>query len=131
MFAWFIDITPILIIGWFLSEVILNALAIIDPRIIWLLRNLTDFLLGFHYFWLMETLTGGKTLGKYVVKIRTVDEKSLEPTTTARYAINNLTKATIILILDVIFGLFLRQDAEKGQIRHTQQISHTIVIRDQ
>ncbi|MFO8016997.1 MAG: RDD family protein [Promethearchaeia archaeon] len=130
MFAWFIDISLILIVGWFLSEMIIGSFGITDFGIIWLVKNLTDFILGFLYFWLMETITGGKTLGKYVVNIKTVGEKELEPVTPYRYAVNNLTKSTILLILDIIFGFFLRKGKEKGQIRHTQLLSRTVVIKE-
>ena len=115
---------------WFLSEIILNVLKLNETRVIWLANNITDFVIGFLYFWLMETFTGGKTIGKYILKIRTVDQKSLEPTTPKRYALNNLTKSTLILILDVLFGLILREDPDKKQIRHTQLLSQTVVIKE-
>ena len=97
----------------------------------WLSTNIYNFLIGFCYFWLLETYNKGQTVGKMALKLRTVDEKSLELATVSQYAINNLLKATGFLILDIIIGILANSSAEvpiKKRLRFTQNIALTAVI---
>ena len=54
-----------------------------------------DWLIGFLYFWLMESYNNGQTLGKSALNLRTVDEKTFEPTDLGKNAVNNLLKPSV------------------------------------
>jgi len=97
----------------------------------WFSTNVYNFLIGFCYFWLLEAYNKGQTVGKMALKLRTVDEKSLELATVSQYAINNLLKATGFLILDIIIGILANSSAEepiKKRLRITQNLALTAVI---
>lgn len=124
--AWFIDIIIINIastpLSWFLNL-----------GNFWFATSFYNFLIGFCYFWLLEAFNKGQTVGKMALKLRTVDETSLEITTPAQYAINNISKATGFLILDVIIGVLLNSSAEepaRKRLRFTQNLARTAVISE-
>jgi hypothetical protein len=90
-----------------------------------------QMLLSFFYFWGCETLAKGQTLGKMLLKIRTVDDVTFQPVSTGRYALHALGKAAFMLI-DLIIGLISKNQADpvdNNRIRATQKISHTVVIK--
>ncbi|MFX1358334.1 MAG: RDD family protein, partial [Promethearchaeota archaeon] len=99
----------------------------------WFATSFYNFLIGFCYFWLLEAFNKGQTVGKLALKLRTVDENSLEITTPAQYAINNISKATGFLILDVIIGILINSSAEepaRKRLRLTQNLARTAVIAE-
>ena len=87
-----------------------------------------DWLIGFLYQWGLESSNNGQTVGKMALKIRTVDEKTLQLASTSNYAINNIFKSSPFLILDLIFGLIKNSGDPKQRIRIMQNISETVVI---
>lgn len=88
-----------------------------------------DWLIGFLYSWLLEAKNNGQTVGKMALKIRTVDEKTLDTATTSNYAINNLLKPSAFLLLDFIIGVFKNSGDPKKRLRIMQNASDTVVIR--
>ena len=121
--AWLIDIIIVIALSSPLS-MFLNFGSLL------LLTNTYNFVIGFLYFWLLETFNSGQTLGKLLIKIRTVNEVNLEVADPAMYALNNLTKATGFLVLDVILGiLFLKNDQSWQSLRVTQHLAHVVVVR--
>ncbi|MFX0105029.1 MAG: RDD family protein [Candidatus Hodarchaeota archaeon] len=88
-----------------------------------------DWLIGFLYSWLLEAKNNGQTVGKMALKIRTVDEKTLDTATTSNYAINNLLKPSVFLLLDFIIGVFKNSGDPKKRLRIMQNASDTVVIR--
>jgi len=130
LFAWIIDIGPVL--G--LSYLILELIIIGFPKITWIqfiiFYNSIPFLIGFMYFWLQEAvLFKGHTLGKWIFRLKTVDEKSLEVTTQKNYAINNLTRGTFFFLLDLSIGLFKNAEDPMKRARYSQNLSKTVVIK--
>lgn len=124
-FAWFIDIIIIIIITSPLS-MFLNFGSLL------LLTNVYNFAVGFLYFWLLETFNNGQTLGKVILKIRSVNNENFESAEATMYALNNLTKASGFLILDIIFGIlfyFSEQDSNKNILRFSQHLAHIAVIK--
>lgn len=87
-----------------------------------------DWMLGFFYYWGLETGNKGQTVGKLAMKIRTVDEKTLDLATPKNYAINNIFKSSPFLILDFIIGIIKNSGDPKRRIRIMQNISGTVVI---
>jgi len=86
--------------------------------------------IGFLYFWLLEAYNEGQTLGKAVLHLKTVDEKTLNPTTPGKYAINNLLKPSALVLLDLLIGIIVNSsDPEKRRLRYTQNLSETVVIK--
>jgi uncharacterized RDD family membrane protein YckC len=97
-----------------------------------LLTNFYNFLIGFCYFWLLEAFNNGQTLGKFMLKIRAVNNENLKIANPTMYALNNLTKASGFLILDLIFGIlfyYSEQDSNKNILRFTQHLAHIAVIK--
>ena len=124
-FAWFIDIIIVIIITSPLS-LFLNFGSLL------LLTNVYNFALGFLYFWLLETFNNGQTLGKIMLKIRSVNEVNFESAEPVMYAVNNLTKASGFLILDIILGIlfyFSEQQSNRNILRFTQHLAHIVVIK--
>ena len=124
-FAWFIDIIIVIIISSPLS-MFLNFGSLL------LLTNVYNFAIGFLYFWLLETFNKGQTLGKVILKIRSVNNENFEVIEPAMYALNNLTKPSGFLILDIIFGIlfyFSEQDSNRNILRFSQHLAHIVVIK--
>ncbi len=96
----------------------------------WVLANLLGFVIGLLYFWLFEASNNGQTLGKMAMKLRTVNEKTLEPASSVEYFINNLFKGHIILlIIDFIIGILTNSGDPKKRLRIMQNASNTVVIK--
>ncbi|MFX0008442.1 MAG: RDD family protein [Promethearchaeota archaeon] len=87
-----------------------------------------DWMLGFLYFWGFETGKKGQTVGKMAMKIRTVDENTLSPTSSRNYAINNVFKSSPFLIIDFLIGIIKNSGDSKKRVRIMQNISETVVI---
>ncbi|QEE17094.1 RDD family protein [Promethearchaeum syntrophicum] len=85
---------------------------------------------SFLYLFLLENLNHGQTIGKMILKIQTVDEKTLGKITPRQAALHTLGK--LFLPLDIIIGLISRDKAvsqmEKNQVRFSQKFSHTSVV---
>ena len=78
----------------------------------------------------MEIIKDGRTLGKMVFSLRTVNAKTLEPAKPMDYLVNNLLKSTpITLIIDFIIGFFVNLRSSKKRLRIMQNLSNTCVIR--
>jgi hypothetical protein len=84
---------------------------------------------SFLYLFFFEAYNG-QTLGKMVMKIQTVDDKSFGKITTKQAALHTIGK--LFLPLDIIIGLISRDKSEskmeKNQVRFTQKFSQTSVI---
>jgi uncharacterized RDD family membrane protein YckC len=89
-----------------------------------------DIVIGFAYFWLLESFNHGQTLGKMIMKIRTVDERSKGPINPGQAFLHVFGKV-LFLPLDIIIAWFVGKTTpeEKSQIRVTQRLSKTVVIR--
>ncbi|MFX0135510.1 MAG: RDD family protein [Candidatus Hodarchaeota archaeon] len=129
LIAWLIDIVIVIIISAIIYSSFIFQIKIIIFRI--LFAYLIIHIIGFLYFWLQESFFKGQTLGKSVLKLKTVDEKSFEATSMSKYVINNLIKSSILLILDVIIGIIINRNSSQKQIRITQNLSKTLVIKKQ
>ncbi|MFX0155757.1 MAG: RDD family protein [Candidatus Hodarchaeota archaeon] len=95
----------------------------------WAISFPFDWLIGFLYSWGLETYNNGQTVGKMAMNLRTVDENTFGPTTSSRYAINNILKPSALLILDFIIGVLKNSGDPKKRLRIMQNVSETVVIR--
>jgi uncharacterized RDD family membrane protein YckC len=87
-------------------------------------------LIIFFYFWLLEILNKGQTVGKIALKLRTVDAKTLEPSKPVYYLVNNLLKCVpFLFLLDLIIGLLVNIKDTKKRRRIMQNASKTVVIK--
>jgi len=125
-----IDGIIIAIVSWVISFLIFLPFYIYHPFRIdeWTYTFPFDWLIGFLYFWLMETYNKGQTLGKAALSLRTVDEKTLESSTVGSYAINNLLKGGALLIIDFIVGIIKNSGEPEKRLRIMQNASKTVVI---
>ena len=117
------------IIGSSISWMI-NPFNILDPWGIafnWL-NNLISYVIGFIYFWVLESYNNGQTLGKMAMNLRTVDANTFQVADPGKNAINSLAKPSGLLILDLIIGLISKAGDPQKRIRILQSISETAVI---
>lgn len=118
--AFLIDAIIIGIIGWGISAAI--------GGYFWS-NFLLDWGIGFVYLWGLETVNQGQTLGKALLKVRTVDEITLQPADAGKYAINNLLKPSFLILLDLVLGLVSNSNDQKNRYRYMQKASGTVVIK--
>jgi len=118
---------------------------IIDAVIIWFITAIIVFplfggyyvswwivswLLGFLYFWILESFNNGQTLGKKLLNLRTVDEVSLEVAESGSYFVNNLSRGSGWIIIDLLVGLIVNSTSdERKRYRILQNWSKTVVIK--
>ncbi|MFX1411797.1 MAG: RDD family protein [Promethearchaeota archaeon] len=116
--------------GWIISFLIFLPNFIYNPLTFnrWWFTFPFDWLIGFLYFWLLETYNNGQTLGKAALNLRTVDEKTLEPTTPGKYAINNILKSSGLLLIDFLIGIIMNSGQPEKRLRVMQNASETVVI---
>ncbi len=88
------------------------------------------FIIGFFYYWIMELYNKGQTIGKMLLKLRTVNEATLNLTSPYRYALDSLTKANFLLLFDLLRGLTtLYKESPQKQARYSQILAKTVVVR--
>ena len=125
-----IDGIIISIISWVISFLIFLPFFFYNPFGLrrWWFTFPFNWIIGFLYFWLLETYNDGQTLGKAALNLRTVDEKTLGPATQANYALNNLLKGGGFLIIDFIIGIIKNSGEPEKRLRIMQNVSETVVI---
>ena len=113
-----------------ISGLSILPLILLFNRLGWIFFIVIVPLIMFFYFWIMEIITDGRTLGKMVFSLRTVNAKTLEPAKPGSYLFNNLLKSTpITFIIDIIIGFFVNIGSSKKRLRIMQNLSNTCVIR--
>lgn len=128
--AYIIDIIILLVVSLLGIVSILGQIA--DYFDVW---GLFMWLIAFLYFWLLESYNSGQTIGKMAMKIRTVDESSLNPAEPGNLVINNLSRGWFIL-LDLLIGVIANfavqggTQKEKKRYRILQNLSSTVVIKE-
>ena len=96
----------------------------------WYIAILLSYLIALLYFWLLETYNKGQTVGKIAMKLRTVNEDTLEVASIGDYLLNNLLKSLLIgLIIDFILGLIVNSGDPKNKFRIMENASKTVVIQ--
>jgi len=68
-------------------------------------------------------------IGKIALKLRTVDEYSLEPATPGNLVINNLSRGFWGIILDFLIGILANRGDVQKRLRILQNLSKTVVIK--
>ena len=118
-------------VAWIIDFVLVAVISIILFSIgEWFFAIIVGYVLALLYFWLLEAFNNGQTVGKMAMKLRTVNEKTLEVAEPLDYLINNILKSNIgLLIIDVIVGLISNSDDPKNRIRIMQDASNTVVIK--
>lgn len=98
--------------------------------------SIIETVIAFLYFWFLESFNNGQTLGKIILKIRTVDMATLGRMNPGQAFIHILGKVFyavygLILFLDIIIGSVMSKNnlTEKNQIRLSQRLSKTVVIK--
>ncbi len=114
---------------------IINVPVIIGNPILFYMGNyyrwittLFNWLIGFFYFWILETNNNGQSLGKEVMHIRTVREDTFDIAEPNQYALTNIFKSTPLVVVDFIIGLLVREKDSIKTYRYLQKKSGTVVI---
>ncbi len=129
--AQILDSIFIILIGSAFSWLLINPwfpINFFDPFRAWWFTFPFDWFAGFLYHWLMEANNNGQTLGKMVLSIRTVDEKTLGQANSRNLAINNIFKGSPLLLLDILIGMAKNSGDPKKRLRIMQNVSETVVI---
>jgi len=131
-FAWLIDI---IIVAILCSFFVVPLIFSVGYQRAMFVNNVLNVVFGFLYFWLLESYNQGRTLGKVLLKLRAVDEETLQIATPGRYFMNNVTKTITVwviplIIIDVLLGLLINSGDPKRKIRLTQNISRIVVIKE-
>ncbi len=88
-------------------------------------------LIAFFYFWFLESLNKGQTIGKKIIHLRTVDKETLGSSSIVKYLLNNILKwIPPLFILDLIIGVIVNKGDPQRRLRIAQNISNTVVIRE-
>jgi uncharacterized RDD family membrane protein YckC len=125
LLAFILDVIIIAVVSW------IGFFAIIGGAMNYLgLGGLFSWLLAFLYFWALESFNKGQTIGKIALKLRTVDESSLEPATPGNLVINNLSRGWWVILLDFIIGFLANRGDETKRIRILQNLSKTVVLKE-
>ena len=123
--AWVIDIVIILIITNLLMTLFFWTIDI--P--FYFIFQIVAYLIGLFYFCVLESING-QTLGKLIVRLRTVDEDTLEVCNFIDNLKNCILKCHWLLcLLDFVIGIIKNSDDPKKRIRLMQNISNTVVIK--
>lgn len=94
------------------------------------LNDMVFWMIAFLYFWILESFNEGRSLGKMLFKLRTVDENTHEQASKGKYAINNLLKSNRSLVfIDFLIGILANIGKENKRLRIMQNASKTIVIK--
>jgi len=96
----------------------------------WFFAHLIGYVIAVLYLWLLESLNKGQTLGKMAMKLRTVNEQTLEVSKSiGDYLVNNLLKGHLVLmIIDFVAGMITNSGDPKQRFRIMQNASNTVVI---
>lgn len=125
--AWLVDI---IIVG--IVNLLISAALPLGIGQFWqfsMYSQLIGFVLYTLYFWGLEAFNNGQTLGKMALRLRTVDEESLELADTGQYLVNNLFRSGFLFILDIIVGLLINSGDPQQKLRLAQNLSRTVVLR--
>ena len=110
--------------------IVVALIILLINRLNWIFIIAIVPLIMFFYFWIMEIITDGRTLGKMAFSLRTVNAKTLEPAKPKSYLVNNILKITpTTFIIDFILGFFVNIGSSKKRLRIMQNLSNTCVIR--
>ena len=118
-------------VAWIIDFVLVAVTSIILFSIgEWLFAIIIGYIIALLYFFLLEAFNNGQTIGKMAMKLRTVNEKTLEVAEPVDYLVNNILKSNLgLLIIDVIVGLISNSEDPKNRIRIMQDASNTVVIK--
>ncbi len=137
LIAWLIDV---IITGW-INNTIWRNVTFFDVKLapfsftwinrdLWNLSQLTGFLIPFLYWWILESYNNGRSIGKLILGIKTVDLDTLKTATPGNNAKNNLLKAAgILFYLDLVIGFFTNYGEPEKRVRIGQNWSKTVVIK--
>lgn len=120
-----IDIIPYITISFLIP--LQTPTLLFESIIIFLLGNLVFFL----YFWGLEAKNNGKTLGKMVLGLKTVNKSTKEKPSYKNCLVNNILRGPLLFIIDIFLAFILITDDKFIEIRYTQKLSQTSVIKKQ
>lgn len=115
----------------FIIDVVIVGIpyAILYSTVHWLLATILGYGIALLYFWILEISNDGKTVGKMAMKIKTVNQDTLEVADTGDYLLNNLFKAhPVLLLIDFIIGIIVNSGDQKKKLRIMENASNTTVI---
>ncbi len=126
------------ILSWIIDELLIFAIANIlmlifwtQEILFWILINLFAYLIGFFYFFILESYNNGKTIGKWLLHLRTVNEETFQSTSKKDCLINCLLKSHWLpCTIDFVLGTIKNLGEPQKRFRIMQNASKTVVIKD-
>ena len=117
-FAFFID-------GLLLNMIIFFATLYANFLVYFFASTLTVFL----YFFFLEAFFKGQTIGKILLKIRTVDESSFQPPDISQALVNNIARGSFLFLIDFVLGIIANSGKPNKRYRILQNFSRTVVVK--
>jgi uncharacterized RDD family membrane protein YckC len=122
---------PLLIISAIFSYLLFFLFLLTPYGIFYFSSSISIIIVGFGYFLLLDSLTGGKTVGKSILRIRTVKRGSNSPISVREGVLNAFGKS-FLLLWDILIGFVVfslkASHAKRKQFRVMQQISDVVVV---
>ncbi len=122
---------PIIVLSVMFSYLLFFLYLLIPYGVIYFSSTFYAVIVGFGYFLILETLSRGKTVGKSILRIRTVKRDGYSPISAREGVLNALGKS-VILLWDLLGGIVIRSmrvsHTEQNQLRIMQRISDAVVI---
>ena len=126
LIAWIIDILIIFLLTWILMLMVLYRTDIL----FYLIFHLIAYFIGFLYFFLFEAFNKGRTLGKLIFGLKTVEENTAQTVSVRDCLLNCLLKCHWLPgLIDFIIGIFYNYGAPEKRLRIMQNYSQTVVIK--
>lgn len=127
LIAWIIDLVIIFVISWILTILLFWSLY----TLVFLIINVLAAIIGFLYFFLLESFNKGQTLGKMIFKLRTVNDESLQLAPINDYMLNSILRGHWLLcFIDFLIGIIKSAEDPNKRLRIMQHVSRTVVIRE-
>jgi uncharacterized RDD family membrane protein YckC len=122
---------PIMILSVMFSYLLFFLYLLTPFGIIYFSSTFYIVIAGLAYFLLLESVTGGKTVGKAILRIRTVKRDGNKPISVKEGVINAFGKS-VLLLWDLLAGVVVRSmkasHTYRKQFRLIQQLSDVIVV---
>jgi len=128
-FAYLIDVVIIYSIDWTLFYFFYEIFTFYTLISFYVTLHIVAYLIGFFYFNLLETYNNGRTVGKLILSIKSVNEDTKQAASFRDNVINNVLKCSFIsCVFDFIIGILKNYEDKKKRIRIMQNLSNVVVI---
>lgn len=121
---------PFMVVGTCLSTYLFFYIPIFGGTI-FTLTSILIAIVGFLYFFIFEAFLGGRTIGRFIFRLKTVHESRTRTLRFEEACINTIGKT--FLFLDLVFGFIMAiisgHDPSIRQVRFSQRVSGAVTMK--